>query len=115
MVTIPVYGHKDLVARVPAPPEPDKATKQRIHRMLTEVHDGTTGYTGSYTDRVVAETLGVGQAHVEKIREEWFGPAGNDKLLAEVGAIGSQLRELTECCDRLRERLNEVEHKLGVA
>lgn len=74
---------------IPAPAEATREQKREIMLMLQEVYDTEKQrYKGEETDKTVAHALGIERwGWVSKIREELFGPAGNeagDKLLAEV-------------------------------
>lgn len=70
-------------------PQPTRDQKREIMLMLQEVYDPTAKrYTGAETDQTVANALGIARwGWVATIREEFFGPAGNeaaDLLAAEV-------------------------------
>lgn len=74
---------------IPAPAEATREQKREIMLMLQQVYDTEKQrYKGEETDKTVAHVLGIERwGWVSKIREELFGPAGNeagDKLLAEV-------------------------------
>jgi len=70
-------------------PQPTREQKREIMLMLQEVYDPTAKrYTGAETDQTVANALGITRwGWVSTIREEFFGPAGNEAaelLAAEV-------------------------------
>lgn len=84
---------------IPAPAEATREQKREIMLMLQEVYDTEKQrYKGEETDKTVAHALGIERwGWVSKIREELFGPAGNeagDKLLAEVKAKIQQADDL---------------------
>jgi AraC-like DNA-binding protein len=110
----------ETVAHAPAPPEMSLADRRIIFAKLEDVY-GTenTGYTGAWTDKTVAEDLGVPRAWVTSIREQFFGAAGGNavlheqieearrviaegrKLLAEVSDLKSRIDEQQATINRL--------------
>lgn len=82
MATIPQEGLR----------QPTRDQKREIMAMLQDVYDPKAQrYRGAETDKTIAETLGDGILFgwVAQIREEFFGPDGNeaaDLLIADVQA-----------------------------
>lgn len=77
--------------------EPDKAQKRLILMALEDAYDAAAErYKGQATDRSIAEELGAGimPGWVSALRDEFFGPAGNE----EVAAIKAELEKRLEAC-----------------
>ena len=112
-------------------PQPTRDQKREIMLMLQEVYDpAAKRYTGAETDQTVANALGIARwGWVSTIREEFFGPAGNeaaDLLAAEVsgalvrtettlvlaqgrmGEMGAMIEEVTIQRDKLAALLARV-------
>lgn len=89
----------NVVAITPVAEEPRKPSreqKRQIVTLLTEVYDTKTGrYTGTETDKTVAETIGNGVMFgwVAQIREDLFGPDGGNEELEALEM------ELAKCRD----------------
>lgn len=86
-------------------PLPSRDQKREIMQMLNDVYDmKAQRYKGEESDHTVADTLGIGRwGWVSQIREEFFGPEGNeakDNLIAETRL---KLRE----CDALGAKLHD--------
>lgn len=121
--------------------EPDKPVemgrddRRIIFAKLDEVYlSADQGYSKGWTDKRIAEDLGVPRAWVEGVREEMFGPARDnediralrteldglraalepterrcDALLTQAKTASLAVVELRERMDRLAKRLAEVE------
>lgn len=64
---------------------------------LVEVYgDEKTGYGDGWTDKKVSEHLGVPRAWVAKLREENFGPEGNEEIRAVVAEAEKLLAEMRD-------------------
>ena len=86
-------------------PQPTRDQKRDINQMLQEVYDiKAQRYRGEESDHSVAHALGIERwGWVSQIREEFFGPDGNeakDNLVAEVKA---KIRE----CDVLGAKVHD--------
>jgi len=86
-------------------PLPSRDQKREIMQMLNDVYDmKAQRYKGEESDHSVADALGIGRwGWVSQIREEFFGPEGNeakDNLIAETRL---KLRE----CDALGAKLHD--------
>ena len=81
--------------------EPSRAQRRDIIEAIAAVYDtDKERYTGSYTDRVVAEEIGGGvmPGWVAKIRDENYGPAGGNE---ETVALATQLSEFADQADKV--------------
>lgn len=91
--------------------EPDKNQKRLIVLALEDAYDSKAQrYRGEATDKTVAADLGAGimPGWVAQLREEFFGPAGNEEaeaIRAEIEAVraetGKKLDALTARLDAL--------------
>lgn len=111
---------KPVSGAVPQPKPMGRDDRRIIFEKLNEVYaDEKTGYGGDWTDKTVAEDLGVPMAWVAAIREEMFGPAGGNSIISqeiaaarEVLAQGRKL--LTDAADLkvqaegLMQRANDI-------
>lgn len=70
------------VVEAEPPRQMERDDRRVIFAKIDELYD-TNGYVAPWTDRKVAEDLGVPQAWVEQVREEMFGPAGSNPDLDE--------------------------------
>lgn len=88
------------LAVVPASPrEMQREDRRIILAKLNEVYlDEQRGYDNGWTDHRVAEDLGVPRKWVEELREQNFGPAGDNeglrKFRDDVLALASRAAEL---------------------
>ena len=79
----------------PVSTEPSREQKRLIMGLLESVYSTASGrYSGGETDSTVASTLGPDfkTDWVSQIREEFFGPDGNDTALLELSAEIAELR-----------------------
>ena len=111
------------VAPAPAaavdPPRPMAFEDRRIiFEKLNEVYvDPNVGYADEWTDKRVADDLGVPLAWVTKIRAENFGPHGSnkaiDQVVAKAEAIIADCRvmshKLLATADDLERRLVDIQ------
>lgn len=94
----------DIMTTTEEPKQPSREQKRQIVALLTEVYDTKTGcYTGGETDKTVAETIGNGVmlGWVSQIREDLFGPDGNDELndlKEEVAALTKATSDVAKKC-----------------
>jgi hypothetical protein len=105
---------------VPAPPEMSTADRRIIFRKLEDVYGvDNQGYTGAWTDKTVAEDLGVPRAWVTEVREGMFGPAGGNaviseqitearKAIADGRKLLDEVSALKSAIDAQQERINRV-------
>lgn len=81
-----------------APREMTREDRRIILSKLDEVYiSEAVGYDRAWTDKKVAEDLGIPKAWVAKLREENFGPATNEDIeefLQEARSASSDAREL---------------------
>jgi uncharacterized Zn finger protein (UPF0148 family) len=104
-------------AEAEAPPEPTRPQKRAIMDLLEEVYDTKSEcYRRGDTDDTIAAVLEVRPGWVSKLREEFFGPAGNEdmgKLQDDLNALSDMLtaavRQATDDLGKLRSGLGEVE------
>ena len=67
--------HVQIVSQHDGPREPTRDERRIIFAKLQDVYiDEKTGYGSGWSDRKLAEDLGVPRAWVERIRDENFGP-----------------------------------------
>lgn len=86
------------------PRQPSREQKRQIISLLGEVYDTKAGrYTGGETDKTVADAIGGGVMFgwVAQIREDLFGPDGNEELealSAELVEWGEKASVLAKNC-----------------
>lgn len=110
----PVMQNSTLTAlaavRAPPPPEMSRADRRLIFERLNDVYaDEKVGYSGEWTDKRVAEDMGVPLAWVRTVREENFGPEGNADLagkLAAAMAIIKDGRDLLDQANKLKSQID---------
>jgi hypothetical protein len=113
-----------VVATVPPADvlQPTRDQKREIMLMLQEVYDtAAKRYAGVETDQTVANALGIARwGWVSAIREEFFGPAGNeatDLLAAEVrNSLAAHLearKKLAEWMKDANQALAEIEAQIA--
>jgi hypothetical protein len=91
--------------QAPPPPVMGREDRRVIFEKLNEVYgDDKTGYTGNWTDKLVAEDMNCPRAWVTTVREEMFGPAGGNAVLNEQIAAAREVlangrKLLTEVSD----------------
>lgn len=105
--TLKLVKDPDLMTSKAKPP-PDMTREHRriIFEKLNELYaNETTGYSGDWTDKKVAESLGCPRAWVAQIREENFGPEGSNEVISadldKAGAVLQRLYEVAESNDTL--------------
>ncbi|MCB0654451.1 MAG: hypothetical protein KDC85_24440 [Saprospiraceae bacterium] len=106
------------------PAEPRKITRddrRLIFDKLNEVYDN--GYTAGWTDKKLAEDLGVPAAWVEEVRAEFFGDANTneeitdflaryDAAVAEAGALRDKVVEVSNKLDELLKLGRQIKESL---
>lgn len=88
---------------------PDRDQKRLIILALEDAYDAKAQrYRGGETDRTVAEGLGatIMPGWVSALREEFFGPAGNEEVEAIRAEIETIRRETAQKLDALTKRLD---------
>lgn len=109
------------------PRKMEREDRRIILAKLNDVYiDEASGYQSPWTDRKVAEDLGVPQAWVAELRDENFGPAADNqeiremlknveaqakdavKLLADAKAIRAEGAALVERINELNRRSIEI-------
>lgn len=94
-----------------APTEPSREDKRVIFTKLNEVYqDETTGYTAGWTDKKVAEDLGVPLAWVASIREDNFGPERSNE---EIKAALAEVREWRGKVEGVQDAANAIEAEIA--
>ena len=85
-----------------------------IFEKLNEVYlNEREGYSEDWTDKKVAEHLGVPQAWVTQIRADNFGPHGSNKVIDNTNADGTALvKEIRETGSKLMVRADDLERRL---
>ena len=110
-------AYEEAVAKVSEPAteikkEMSKADRRIIFNKIEDVYlEEATGYKSDWNDQKVADDLGVSVDWVSSIREENFGPAGNQAAvlaetremgvkitasIAELKALGNHIKELSD-------------------
>jgi len=87
--------------------QPTKSQKREIMLLLNDVYDiDNERYKGTETDKSVAECLGEGimWGWVSQIREEYFGPDGNEANLAAA----EDIQQWIESSQKVIEEFNAV-------
>ncbi|WP_394031242.1 MarR family transcriptional regulator [Xanthobacter autotrophicus] len=93
------------VVKVEDPRMPSFDERRLIFAKLNDVYlDEKTGYSGVWSDKKVAEDLGVPWKWVQDIRAENFGPAGDNEAAREVVAEAKLLLNDIEFQRKERER-----------
>lgn len=99
------------------PREPSRTDKRIIMNKLEDVYlDEKTGYAAGHTDAAVAKDLGVPRAWVSAIREEFFGPAVNERvheLKGEVDGLKDEMRALVAMANAVNQKLAEASDRMG--
>lgn len=117
---------KTLKLVEPKQAEPSREQKRQIMSLLDSVYDTSAGrYTSTDNDQSVADALGAGFKidWVSQIREEFFGPDGNDTIMIELAAEMAEIRtEVNKAFERsaeahkvmvdLNDRLNKAVARL---
>lgn len=111
----------DTMTAIEEPKQPSREQKRQIVALLTEVYDTKTGcYTGGETDKTVADTIGGGVmlGWVSQIREDLFGPDGNDELndlKEEVAALTKATAEVAKkCSEEIQSALSSLREYNGL-
>lgn len=120
---------KDEPMKADPPPEMTRFHKQTIFAKLLDVYAGEqVGYSTGWSDKRLAEDLGVPRAWVTTVRDENFGPeASNEdtrKLVAEAKAaladakkeadrINGLVRDAMQARDDIRLRVSDFEKRIA--
>lgn len=111
---IPIHAKAD-------DPKPMGRDDRRIiFEKLNEVYaDEKTGYSPGWTDSKVADDLGVPRAWVKQVRDEMFGPEGNEEirralteakeLLVEAKKVGPATEQVLTSIRALLARAEKIE------
>ena len=107
-----------------APRAMSKDDGRVIFAKISDVYlDETKGYSAGWSDKRVAEDLGVPLAWVKSVREEWFGKEGSNEELtlainrgrdmisqmeATSKALTSRAEALMQAADELRAHIEKV-------
>jgi len=96
------------------PREMSRDERRLIFAKLDEVYlDEKRGYDNGWSDKRVADDLGVPRAWVARIRDENFGPENTNPearaLVAEAKAILSDSKALLDRVDGLQRRIEAIE------
>lgn len=98
-----------------APREMSAADRRKIFREIDEGYDEVNSrYCDNITDNVIAKKLGVPRKWVSDIRDENFGPSGEnvemDRLASNLGKVQA---DLTDAINKCMVTAAEAEKKLG--
>lgn len=134
VVTFPKFNPKDHfaafrkeepVAAVAEPPrEMSRDDRRVIFAKLDEVYiDEKVGYSKGWTDKRVAEDLGIPRAWVAQVRDENFGPATSEEIekalaecrqiIGEMKAIAAKVADLNKQFADLSDRTNRLGKQAG--
>lgn len=95
--------------RAEAPRSPSFDEKRLIFAKLNDVYlDDRRGYSGTWSDKRVAEDLGIPWKWVEDIREANFGPQGSNEMVNEVVAEAKELLSQVEATRKAREEQDKA-------
>jgi len=95
--------------------QPSKKQKRDIIGLLEDVYDTENErYRGVETDKSVADTLGDGilWGWVSQVREELFGPDGNEHNLVAAGEIQQWIDSSQQVIDEFSQRAKEYAQML---
>lgn len=95
--------------------QPTKSQKREIMLLLTDVYDTENErYKGTETDKSIAECLGDGimWGWVAQIREEYFGPDGNEANLAAVEEIQQWIDSSQQVIEEFNKTVKEYNQML---
>jgi len=101
-------------AVVPPPKTMSFEDRRIIFEKLNEVYiDEVEGYSEDWTDKKVADHLGVPLAWVAQIREQNFGPHGSNKKIDNTIADAAALvKEMRDTGTRLMNKADDLERRL---
>lgn len=96
-------GKNEMIEAAKKPREMQPADRRRIFRELEGVYDeAKCRYVDDWTDHTLAEKLAVPRKWVETIREENFGPAGEnlemERVATLIGRLEAESRAAIEKC-----------------
>jgi len=109
--------------------QPTVEQKHEIYEMLKVAYDcKNKRYTGAETDRSLADELGIKRwAWVQDIREQFFGPDGNEaefvalaeiqswilKADKEISEFKAHLKEMETSREGAQKLMDQVQHLIG--
>jgi hypothetical protein len=99
----------------PLPPEElQRRQRRRIDVQLSECYDDKTSrYIDDWTDKKVAEALGVPQALVADVREYSYGPHASNEVIDNTMAQGRELvSELREIAKKALDQAGAIEKRM---
>lgn len=103
--------------KVEPPREPSRDQKRSILRKLDESYDEARKcYIQGMADQVIASGLNVPRAWVVDLREEFYGPSGDNeearRIRTEIDAIKSVLGEAERAMDKAVTALSDATTKM---
>jgi len=103
--------------RADPPREMSREDRRIVFAKLDEVYvNETIGYSAGWTDKLVAEDLGVPRAWVATVRDENFGPASNEEIetvIREVRAAAAEVRGLNGDMSAIKHKIGEYANSLA--
>jgi hypothetical protein len=96
--------------------QPTKEQKRQILEMLQDTYDmGAQRYRGVETDRSIAEVLGKEflWGWVSSIREEFFGPGGNEEADIRLSELQACLQSIDALLPKLKKQQMEIDEAVA--
>lgn len=97
------------------PSDAAKVLRRRVYDALDEAYDEKAKryrakLNGKFTDQTIADGLGCSVKLVEKIREEFFGPAGDSEPVEQIKALQISIAHL----EKRSAEMSDMAKGLGV-
>lgn len=104
--------------KAPEPREMSREDRRIIFAKLNEVYvNDKVGYGDEWTDKLVAEDLGIPMAWVALVRDENFGPIGGNEIIAariaEAKAVVAECNRLLEAGSTLKAQMDQVQAQIN--
>lgn len=101
-----------LAVAAPEAREMSREDRRVIFAKLQDVYEVKTGYTADWSDKRVAEDMGVPRAWISSVRDEFFGPDHNEQFEQQITMARSVLKDIGELV-RLQAAIQHEQQKLS--
>jgi len=117
-IQIIAEGVNEMPTETVAPTDKAKVAKRAAYALLLDNYDDKNKrYNGDWSDKRIADTVGMSEAFVAKIREDDFGPAGpppqlidlKDRITRLEAAFRAKEAKVLEAMDDLPKMQEELE------